>query len=88
MRSPTFTADGSAPSATTLTRSRSVTIPVTRSPSVMMTEEIPLSFRIRAASVNEASGPTVFTSLVMMSPTCIATLQRLGGRGLAYRDAA
>src|SRR5437867_2090444 len=76
MRSATLAACGSRPSATRFTRSRSVTIPASRSPSITTTEEISLSFSSLATSANVWSGVVVFTALFITSPTCIGHLRR------------
>jgi hypothetical protein len=93
MRSATGVFPGSRSSATTFTRSRSVTIPAVRPASVMITEEIRFSCRIFAASEKVALVSAVFTSRVMMSPTCMAAppdVDRVaaGSGALAYSDAA
>src|SRR6266540_2918360 len=78
MRSETVVAFGSPPSATRLTRSRSVTMPARVSPSMTMTEEIPCSRSTVATCSNVSEGEVVFTSVCMMSRTCIAVTSDRG----------
>src|SRR5512132_1901978 len=80
MRSDTLVAFGSPPSATRLTRSRSVTMPARVSPSITMTEELPCSRSTVATFSNVSDGEVVFTSLCMMSRTCIAATSGRGGQ--------
>ena len=67
----TFTLCGSPPAATRFTMSRSVTMPASFFPSSTTTEEMPFDRMIFATSANVSSAPAVFTSVCMISPTCI-----------------
>src|SRR5262245_52488965 len=82
MRSDTVVDFGSPPSATRLTRSRSVTMPARVAPSMTMTEEIPCSRSTVATRSNVSEGEVVFTSVCMMSRTCIVATSGRGGDSL------
>ncbi len=68
----TFTFCGSPPAATRFTMSRSVTIPASFLPSSTTTEEMPFVRISFATSANVSSASAVFTSVCMISPTCMA----------------
>src|SRR4051812_22866013 len=74
----TFTECGSPPAATRFTMSRSVTMPASLVPSSTTTDEIPFVRITLATSANVSSAPAVFTSVCMISPTCIVPPQEPG----------
>ncbi len=70
----TFTLCGSPPAATRFTMSRSVTMPASFLPSSTTTDEIPFVRMSFATSANVSSASADFTSVCMMSATCIGSL--------------
>ena len=77
----TLTLCGSPPAATRFTMSRSVTMPSSFLPSRTTTEEMPLDRMIFATSANVSSALAVFTSVCMISPTCICASSDVRGSG-------
>ena len=67
----TLTLCGSPPAATRFTMSRSVTMPPSFLPSSTTTDEMPLVRMSLATSANVSSALADFTSVCMMSATCI-----------------